>query len=114
MLSVADIPLCGIHFTGVICAIHHKGNEYRLATYLGARAVKIHNGEVVIRQGKKTLTVRRLEAKGHPLAAPVSGNMTRTIRESAACRSYYHYQENGKTIFEFESDQAAFEYEYPQ
>ncbi len=114
MLSVADIPFCGIHFNGVICVIHHEGREYRLATYLGARAVKIRDGEVVIRQGRKMLTVRRLEIKGHPLAAPVSGSMSRTIRESAACRTYYHYQEDGKTVFEFESHQAAFEYEYPQ
>lgn len=114
MLSVADIPFSGIHFTGVISAICFQGREYRLATYLGARAVKIHDGEVIIRQGKMLLTVKRLEVKGHPLAAPVGGGMTRTIRESAACRAYYHYQENGKTLFEFESDQAAFEYEYPQ
>lgn len=114
MLSVADIPFCGIHFTGVISAIHYRGKEYRLGTYLGARAVHIHDGEVVIRQGRKTLTVKCLEQKGHPLAAPVGGGMTRTIRESAACKTYYHFQEDGKTIFEFTSDQAAFEYEYPQ
>lgn len=114
MLSVANIPFCGLHFTGVISAIHYQGKEYRLATYLGARPVYIHDGKVIIKQGNKQLTVQRLEKKGHPLAAPVSGNMSRTIHETAACRSYFHYQENGKTIFEFESDQAAFEYEYPQ
>ena len=114
MLSVADIPFCGIHFTGVISAIHYQGREYRLATYLGARAAKIRDGEVVVKQGKKILTVKRLEEKGHPLAAPVAGGMNRTIRESAACKIYYHYQENGETIFEFVSDMAAFEYEYPQ
>ena len=114
MLSVADIPYCGFHFTGVISAIYYQGREYRLGTYLGARVVKIHDGEVVIKQGRKTLTARRLEDKGKPLAAPVGGSMKRTIRESAACRTYYHYQENGRTVFEFESDQAAFEYEYPQ
>lgn len=79
MLSVADIPFCGLHFAGVISAIHHQGREYRLGTYLGARAVKIHDGEVVIRQGRKQLTVKRLEKCGHPLAAPVGGDMTRTI-----------------------------------
>ena len=114
MLSVADIPFCGFHFTGIISAIHFHGKEYRFATYLGARAVKIRDGEAVIRQGSRTLTVRRLEDKGKPLAAPVGGSMQRTIRESAACRSYYHLQENGKTVFEFESEKAAFEYEYPQ
>ncbi len=113
MLSVADIPFCGFHFTGVICAIHYQGKEYRLATYLGARAVYIHDGEVVIKQGSKTLTVKRLEKKGHPLAAPMGGSMTRTIHETAACKAYYCYQEKGKTIFEFEADNAAFEFEYP-
>ena len=114
MLSVADIPFCGIHFTGIISAIHFAGKEYRIATYLGARAVKIRDGEAVIRQGNKTLTVRRLEDRGKPLAAPVGGDMKRTIRESAACKSYYHLQENGKTVFEFTSSKAAFEYEYPR
>lgn len=41
MLSVADIPMAGIHFTGVIGAIMWYGMEYRLATYLGAKVVQI-------------------------------------------------------------------------
>lgn len=114
MLSVARIPYCGLRFTGVISAIHHGGREYRLATYLGARVVKLRDGEAVIRQGSRTLTVRRLEEKGHLLAAPVAGDMSRLIRESAACKAYYRLQEKGKTIFEFTSPMAAFEYEYPQ
>lgn len=114
MLSVADIPFCGFRFTGIISAIHYRGKEYRLATYLGARAISIHDGEVIIQQGNKQLTVKRLEKKGHPLAAPVDGNMSRTIHETAACKAYFHYQENGRTVFEFESDRASFEYEYPQ
>ncbi len=112
MLSVADIPFCRLHFTGVICAIHWQGREYRLATYLGARAVHIHDGEVVIRQGRRQLTVRRLEKKGHPLAAPAHGKMSRTIHETAACRAYYRLQDGGRTIFECEVGNAAFEYEY--
>jgi len=114
MLSVADIPFCGFHFTGVISAIHYQGKEYRIATYLGARAVSIHDGQVIVQQGRKQLMVKRLEKKGHPLAAPMCGNMSRTIHETASCRAYFHFQENGKTIFEFEADNAAFEYEYPQ
>ena len=114
MLSVADIPFCGFHFTGIIGVIHYRGREYRLATYLGARAVKIRDGEAVVRQGNRTLTVRRLEDTGHPLAAPVGGAMKRTIRESAACKTAYCFQEKGKTIFEFTSSMGSFEYEYPQ
>lgn len=114
MLSVAAIPFCGFRFTGVIGAIRYNGKEYRLGTYLGARAVKIRDGEAVIRQGGKTLTVRRMEDRGHPLAAPLGGSMDRIIRESPQCRAYFHYQEKGRTIFRFSSDAASFEYEYPQ
>lgn len=113
MLSVADIPFCGFRFTGVIGAIQYRGTEYRLGTYLGARAVSIRDGAVEIIQGRRKLTVKRLEKKGHPLAAPAGGKMSRTIHETAACRAYFHYQEKGRTIFEFETDHASFEYEYP-
>ena len=75
--------------------------------------MKIRDGEAVIKQGSKSLTVKRLEDKSKPLAAPMGGDMKRTIRESAACKTYYHFREKGKTIFEFTSDMAAFEYEYP-
>ena len=112
MLSVAEIPLCGIYFTGVIGLIRHRGKEYRLATYLGARAVRIREGGAVIRQGNLTFTIRRLEDKGRPLAAPVAGEMKRTIRESTACRCFFRLQEKGRIIFEFISPEASFEYEY--
>jgi hypothetical protein len=113
MLSVADIPFCGLHFTGIISAIHYEGREYRLATYLGARLEKLGDGEAAIRQGRKNLTVRRLEDKFYPLAAPEKGAMTRIIRESAACRVYYRFCDGERMIFEFTSHRAAFEYEYP-
>jgi hypothetical protein len=113
MLSVADIPFCGLHFTGIISAIHYEGREYRLATYLGARLEKLGDGEAAIRQGRKNLTVRRLEDKCYPLAAPEKGAMTRIIRESAACSVYCYFRDGERTIFEFTSHRAAFEYEYP-
>ena len=114
MLSVADIPFCGFRFTGVIGVIWYEGREYRLATYLGAKAVQTRREKVVIRQGRMTLTVRCPEEKGRPLAAPVAGEMKRIIRENAACTCSYYLQENGKTVFQFTSRAAAFEYEYSQ
>ncbi len=41
MLAVADIPMFGIHFTGIIGVVLWKGREYRIATYLGAKASEI-------------------------------------------------------------------------
>lgn len=112
MLSVADIPMAGIHFTGIICAILWRGREYRIATYLGARVVRIQNRMVRVVQGSLVLDAWLLEASGHPLKAPVKGNMARTIHESASCRAFYRFRKEGRTLFAFETDRASFEYEY--
>ena len=112
MLSVADIPLGKVHFTGVIGIVLLHGKEYRLATYLGAKAVRINDGEVTVRQGRFCLTVRQLDEPGHPLQAPVSGAMTRTIHEHPSCKVYYRFADDGVTLLELEAPNAAFEYEY--
>lgn len=114
MLATADIPLGGYHFTGIIGAVLWQGREYRLATYLGARAEHIQNGEIVIRQRDACLTVRQLEKTGRPLCAPSGGAMTRTIHEQAACKVFYQFQKDGSTLFELEAPNASFEYEYPR
>lgn len=113
MLSVADIPIAGFHFNGVICAILWQGREYRLATYLGAKAVRIQDGSIRIVQGDLELEARLLNKAANPLQAPTMGDMVRTIRESAACRAYYRFRKGKNTFFAFETDRASFEYEYP-
>ena len=112
MLSVADIPFGICHFTGVIGVILWKGQEDRLATYLGARAVQIQDGTIVVRQGDQQFTVKQLESAAAPLRAPIEGSMLRTIHEHAACRVYYHFQIGGATVFSLEAPNAALEYEY--
>lgn len=112
MLSVADIPVAGIHFTGIIAVVMWKGKEYRLATYLGARAVQIKDNAVRIVQGNMMLEARLLKAAGKPLKAPAKGEMVRTIHESAACRAFYRFRKGDRTLFAFETDRASFEYEY--
>lgn len=112
MLSVADIPFGLFHFTGIIGIVLWHGKEYRIATYLGAKAVRIDSGEIVIRQGSSVLSVKLIDKNAHPLNAPVGGVMSRTIHESASCRASYHFEENGRTLFSFVSGRASFEYEY--
>ena len=112
MLSVADIPIASIHFTGIIGVILWQGKEYRIATYLGARVVQIQNNMVRIIQGNLELEARLLEASERPLKAPAKGDMTRTIHESASCRTFYRFRKKGCTIFAFETDRASFEFEY--
>ncbi len=113
MLSVADIPMAGMHFTGIIGVVLWQGKEYRVATYLGARAVQIQNKMVRIVQGNLELEARLLKTSEHPLKAPAKGDMVRTIHESAACRASYRFCKEGITLFAFETDRASFEYEYP-
>ena len=114
MLSVADIPIGPVSFTGIIGVVMLDGREHRIATYLGARAVKIKNGEVTVRQGGTELTARLVEKHARPLAAPVSGSMIRTIHESASCKAYYKLVRKGRVLLELDTDRAAFEYEYPE
>ncbi len=114
MLSAADIPLGGFCFTGIIGVVLLHGKEYRLATYLGARAEKTQGGEIIIRQRSLCLTVRRLDQPGQPLQAPAHGAMARTIHEHPSCKVYYQFRRgNVVTLLERELPNAAMEYEYP-
>ena len=112
MLSVADIPLGCFRFVGVIGIVVLHGKEYRLATYLGAKAVKIKDGEIIVKQGRFCLTVKQLGLPGSPLQAPVGGAMTRTIHEHPSCKAYYRFTDGHVTLLELESPNAAFEFEY--
>jgi len=111
MLSVADIPMAGFCFKGVIGVVLKYGREYRLATYLGAEAVYVRDGIVRVVQGGMELEARLLEKNGKPLRAPADGDMSRTIHESAACRASYRFRAGGRTLLDFETDRASFEFE---
>lgn len=112
MLSIADIPFGAFRFTGVISVVLLNGKEYRIATYLGAKAVKITQDEIIVRQGGYTLIVKPQDFSGHPLRAPVSGAMKRTIHELPSCKVYYHLEKNSIPLLELDASNAAFEYEY--
>lgn len=112
MLSVADIPFCGLHFTGIIGVVLLDGKEYRIATYLGASVEWIGENAVIVKQGQYELEAKLLKRNAQPLLAPANGSMSRTIHESASCKAYYRFSHNGKTRCEFISNRAGFEFEY--
>ncbi len=112
MLSVADIPFLGIHFTGIIGVVLIDGKEYRIATYLGARIKQVDKNTVTIKQGSFEFTAKLLKKNAHPLAAPTNGDMCRTIHESATCEAYYRFSHNDRVLCEFTTDKASFEFEY--
>lgn len=92
--------------------MHLRGKEYRLATYLGAKAVKIEDVEITVRQGGFTLSVKPWKQSWYPLRAPVSGALIRTIHEHPSCLVSYRFEEDGAPLLELDTPNAAFEYEY--
>lgn len=112
MLSVAEIPFLGSRFTGVIGFVYSKEREIRLATYLGAKADFIGGGKAVIKQGEYTFTAEMLSGGALPLYAPVSGSMSRFIKENIACTTRYELRKGTVQILCVETERAGFEYEY--
>ncbi|MCH5280645.1 MAG: hypothetical protein J1E61_04185 [Lachnospiraceae bacterium] len=112
MLSVADIPLLGFHFTGIIGVVLLKGREYRIATYRGASVKQIGKNIVTVKQGDCELTAELMEKNAHPLHAPVGGRMSRIIHESPSCKARYLFSDRGVLLCDFISDRAGFEFEY--
>lgn len=110
MVSIANIPFCGMNFTGCICSIFYKGKEYRLATYLGGKAVRWCRDGFELKQGNYTLTGSFDPGHGFHLAAPRQGEMARTIHENAACYGRYRFLDGECLIFDMASDRASFEF----
>lgn len=115
MLSVADIPLAGFCFPGIIGIVRLQNKSYRFATYLGARIRHLSNQlhpTITVEQGNYRLTARLLETNAHPLLAPQGGLMCRTIHESASCKAFYRFSYGETVLGEWLSDRASFEWEY--
>ena len=112
MLSIANIPMLGFHFTGIIGVILLNGKEYRIATYLGASIKRIDKNAVTVQQGGYEFTAELLKKNAYPLFAPTNGSMSRTIHESASCKAHYHFSHKNEVLCDFVSEKASFEFEY--
>lgn len=110
MLAIAAVPLPIGSFTGCICAVLHRGREYRLATYLGARIVKWSPAGAEVRQGFYRLTVELLEEQSRPLRAPDQGRMERTVHESLCSKARYSFWRGEELLFRHTDRCAGFEY----
>ena len=109
MVSVAEIPLGRLRFTGCIGFVFWEGKEHRIATYCGVRLLRLADDTIVLRQGRMTLSVKLLKANSQPLRAPDRGSMTRTIHESVSCVVQYTCQVGDRLLFDLISPQASFE-----
>ena len=111
MVSVAQVPFCGLNFRGCICALLYGGREYRLATYRGVRICAFGPDHLCLTQGALRLELDITPSHGgHLLRAPVKGRMCGTIRESSNAAVRVRLWKNGKQCLDLSSSHAAFEF----
>lgn len=103
MLSIAEIPLGVLNFTGIISDISFENKEYKFTTYCGAKLKKydVNNDSIYIeiQQGNKILSVSSLSENSNFLFAPSKGKMKREILESISSKIYVQIKEKDKIIF---------------
>ena len=112
MLAIAAIPLPVGGFTGCICSVLYHGQEYRLATYRGAKIEKWSPSGAVIRQGQYRLEVELLNERRQALRAPVEGRMERTIHESLCAEVRYRFWHGDNLSLQHTDSNASFEYSF--
>lgn len=110
MVSIADIPFMGFKFKGFICSVWYEGEEYRMATYTGAKVILCTQNKIIIESRKHRLEVSILEQNGYDLYAPDMGKMTRKIRETPSCRARFKFFTKNNLIFDFESEKTSCEF----
>ena len=110
MMSIATIPLGKLRFTGCICAIVLNGQEYRIATYRGAKIQKWSARGAILEQGRYRLEIQLLEQKAQPLHAPSDGHMNRTVHESLCAKVRYCFWQDRELLVDHTAAQASYEY----
>lgn len=110
MVAAADIPFLGTKFLGVTGIVSLEGEEFRLATYKGARVLFSDRDSLIIAQGKRRFEVSVYERDSLPLSAPRRGSMMRLIRESARCRARFRCWDKERLVLDAVSEQASWEY----
>ncbi len=104
MLSVAEVQMGVISFTGCIGIVYYQRTEYRFATYLGVKIKRVSSNELWVQQGEYELWVNVLDMKEHSLLAPMRGRMNRTVYESLAAKIRYRFTKGKRVIFDFVGD----------
>lgn len=86
MLSIAKIPWLGRYFIGLISFLFLNKKFYLFSTYNGSSFSEIRNNnellEITLRNNFHKLKIRIIKNSFCDLAAPVSGEMSRRIKES--------------------------------
>lgn len=110
MLSIGEIPMGKWNFTGCICVVLLNGKEHRIATYLGAKVLQWSSTYAEVRQGRYRLELEVLNQDSHPLKAPHTGDMIRTVHESLCSVLRIRLMKGTNTMLERLTRHAGFEF----
>jgi hypothetical protein len=84
--SVAKIPWMGSFFIGHICFLYVKGQYYIFATYNNSKITKLEftnkTLEIELQRKNLNLKIEAVQKRSGSLKAPVTGKMSRIIKES--------------------------------
>lgn len=85
-LSIAKIPWMGKFFMGFIAFLYYKGRYYRFATYNKSKLVRVERKgnalDILLERKNTTLNINIHTRSSGELIAPLSGSMSRRIKES--------------------------------
>lgn len=113
VFSLADIPLKIFTFKGFLCNLIYHGEEYRFATYTGARInkLKAYAGGLYLQLTSKDL-ILEIWAKNvdnGTLKAPVRGRMDGVVKEGISSKVRIRLSRAGLPLFEDTSDYCGME-----
>ncbi len=110
MAAGAKLPIGRAALWGSIAAVFCEGQEYRIATYLGAEILEMDGTSLHLRQRDLRLRADVTGGQAHALKAPVLGGMERAVHESVDARVRYRFYKNDRLVFDLEGGHAGFEY----
>lgn len=110
MLAVASIPLGLFTIQGITCEVCLDKKEYLFGTYNFAKMKVISKDHLLLKKGPYTLEIFIDDHEGHPLKAPVKGNMVRFIHECPSVRIHYLFKKKNIVLKDGYHDYASFEY----
>ncbi len=113
-LSVADIDLKAVHFTGTIAVFHDGKKEHRFATYLGSKAkVRVDEDQmgyrVTLKDKSKTLIAEVSLLNGTDLIAPMNEGMDYSIKETVKATIAVTFKQKNEPSLILTSDNGAAE-----
>lgn len=86
MVSIAKIPWLGHYFSGLIAFLYLDGKFYHFTTYNGTVIKTLNHNDkqlnIILMRGEEELRISAAMKNAGTLIAPVSGKMSRRIKES--------------------------------